>query len=586
MRVGIRARLTGAFLLVALLVPAAALVLQAREARQEFRADFQSRTARLREAVRGRVDAVASDLSEALERISRDPLVQYLGQDLKWGRFYGDPKREREVMKGAEQLMTVPALDVLELLDGSRDGQVVALGHRRGSEPPDRVAMKVLRSSRNMPIFREVAFDQAGELLRRPTIQVIRPASDGVVLVGGRVIDEAFLRELAAGAGGGVEVALLGADGRILASTAKDLEADESAYETEDIVSGGPDGGELGARFRLYVPRAPLLERQASLVRVTAQVGAAAAAFALLLGFGLARRITRPIGALADAARAVAGGDEDVVIPGRTRRDEVGDLVVAFNTMTRERRESRERAVRAERIAAWKDIARRIAHEIKNPLFPIQTSIETLQRARIRNHPEFDEIFVESTQTILEEVERMKRIVTEFSQFARMPPPSLSEVDVAALAAQVARLYGDVAPDVAVRVEMDGAVPTILADPEQLSQVLGNFVQNGIDATSSKGGGVVVIRARVDSEAVELMVDDEGPGIPVAYRETVFTPYFTKKEHGTGLGLAIAQRIATDHGGSVRAEEAPSGGARLVVRLPIDGPAEGMAPAGEEPEVS
>ena len=562
----LRLRLVFAFLLVALLGPATAGFLLLRESRAEFRADYDARMARVRDGASRRVAAVVDDLAAALERLQADPALHEIDQDLARGVLTTDPAREREALRSARRLLRAPGLDLLAILDAGAGGAVVALGHRRGTAPADPRGVSAARGGAG-PLFRMADFEAGGALVARPTVQVARRAGDRVSLLVGRVLDDALLEDLVAASGVEARVALLDTEGAVLAG--HDVPAGDPAWEISSLPLG--DGATFS--LRVGVSRASLLARERSLLGVTGAVGALAAAIALLLGALLASRITRPLAALSEAARRIADGELEVPLPRAGRRDEIGRLVGAFDTMTRARQATLERAIRAERIAAWKDIARRIAHEIKNPLFPIQTSIETLQKARIRNHPDFDEIFEESTATILEEVERMKRIVTEFARFARLPAPSPHEVDAAALVAQVGRLHAGVDERVAVEVVRTDAPLPLRADGELLSQVLVNFVQNAVDAVAARGGGRVVVAAALDGpDVVVLSVDDDGPGIPEADRLRVFEPYFTRKEHGTGLGLAIASRIVTDHGGAVRVEPSPLGGARFIARLPRGGP--------------
>src|SRR5690606_34863717 len=195
--------------------------------------------------------------------------------------------------------------------------------------------------------------------------------------------------------------------------------------------------------------------------------------------------IVRPLKELESAATRVGSGELSTMITVRSRGD-VGKVLHAFNGMTAKLQNAQARLIRAERIAAWRDIARRIAHEIKNPLMPIQTSIETMRKARARQHPDFDEIFEESTLTILEEVERLKRIVTEFSRFARLPRPRPSELAMDELVQHVVGLHAG--GDVLVTMEVEDELPLVRADREQLTQVLVNLVQNASDAARARWG--------------------------------------------------------------------------------------------------
>jgi len=268
-------------------------------------------------------------------------------------------------------------------------------------------------------------------------------------------------------------------------------------------------------------------------------------------------------------AQAVSSGDWKHRVPVR-RKDELGELAGAFNAMTAQLRESKAKLVQAERVAAWQEIARAIAHEIKNPLTPIQMSVETMRKTYSQKHPSFEEIFEESTRTVLEEVQRLKRIVAEFSEFARLPKPDRQPCSVDEIVGGALALYRGA---VKVVEELDGGLPPIDADRDQLTQVVLNLLENARDAVASRGSdqtvGRITVRTRKQGERVELEVEDNGPGFDPAILDQLFTPYFTTKEAGTGLGLAIVHRIVTDHGGTVSATSNPGKGARFVVDLPI-----------------
>ncbi len=327
----------------------------------------------------------------------------------------------------------------------------------------------------------------------------------------------------------------------------------------------------VGARTdRLDTARSLFLKLAAVLV-------ALALLMALLLGLVLSRRITRPIEALSQAAQRVGGGDLDVQLQPQSD-DEVGHLVSVFNDMTHELKESRVRLQRAERIAAWREIARRVAHEIKNPLFPIQMSMETLRKSFQRKHPKLEEIVEESTKTVLEEVRALNRIVTEFSEFARLPAPKLAPLDPVELLGHIHSLYTGPqgAPDKPVEVLFDPLnlpnVPKLDADREQLSRALINLVKNGIEAQPE--GGTVQLELRRESDAIVISVQDAGPGLPEALQGKIFTPYFTTKKEGTGLGLPIVDRIVTEHGGRIEVASKEAEGTRFELWLPLPGAAE------------
>ncbi len=296
------------------------------------------------------------------------------------------------------------------------------------------------------------------------------------------------------------------------------------------------------------------------------------------------RKASVGLDTLEAAAERIGRGDYEVTLS--PEGGAADGTYTAFNRMTRDLRDARARLVRAERVAAWRDVARRIAHEIKNPLTPIRMAIETLRKAKQRQHPELDDIFEESTAAVLEEVARMERIVTEFSRFARMPRPTAVSLEVPkiaehvvqvhALPAEVSHAEGERAPD--VRLEVERGVGAVRADREQLMQVLTNLVQNAIDAAQSKRPDHPQVLVRVlpgDDGAVRVEVHDNGPGIHRDEAAQVLEPYYTTKEKGTGLGLAIVDRIVADHAGHLIIGDSETlGGACVSVILRREGPPE------------
>ncbi len=307
-------------------------------------------------------------------------------------------------------------------------------------------------------------------------------------------------------------------------------------------------------------------------------------AFGAFVGFGVARRLVSPLGALAGEARKVAEG---TAAPVEVRgRDEVAELATAFNTMLEDLENTRRRLHAAERVAAWREAARRIAHEVKNPLAPIRASIETLRRLRAREDPAFDGYFDEATSMVLQEVRRVTSIIDEFSRYARIAPPRPAEVDPVDMAKHVVGLFQaevdaaavdskDPQPRLSLVASPCGA---IRADREQVVQVLVNLVKNALEATKARGdkhaGHVRVEVEPAGPDAVRFVVRDDGPGVDPAVLPRLFEPYASTKQGGTGLGLAIAQRIAVEHGGAIAYARGPAGGAVFRVILPRRGPQE------------
>jgi nitrogen fixation/metabolism regulation signal transduction histidine kinase len=262
--------------------------------------------------------------------------------------------------------------------------------------------------------------------------------------------------------------------------------------------------------------------------------------------------------ALAIGTERVAEGDLDSRVEVRAP-DELGELVEAFNRMTGDLKASKMELVRAERVAAWQGIARRLAHEIKNPLTPI-----TLAMHRIRKQTG-DPKVVEAIGAVLEETENLTRLADEFSLYARLPEPNRQELDMTSLVRRAVELYVDPG-----RVEVRWIgwedAGQVWADPGQLRRVFSNIIKNAVDAMGERG--VLSLSLRKIGGCLNIRVADTGPGLPEP-PELVFEPYFTTRDTGTGLGLAIARKIVEDHGGTLTAEAGEEGGAVFSLVLPI-----------------
>jgi len=312
----------------------------------------------------------------------------------------------------------------------------------------------------------------------------------------------------------------------------------------------------------------------ASLVRRIRTAGMVAGGIGILLGvllsYWVTARVTRPVALLAQGAQKVAAGDWSARVDVRSR-DEIGELARAFNGMTQQLLEQRDRLVQAERVAAWRELARRLAHELKNPLFPIQITIENMQRAREKAPEQFDEVFRESTATLLEELANLKAIVGRFSDFAKMPPPQFETVDLNETLRRAVRLFeaqlnAPGRPPITPEVLCDDNVGSVRADPEQLHGALRNLMLNAIDAMPA--GGTLTLRTRRQNGAVLLEISDTGEGLTPEERERLFTPYYTTKQNGTGLGLAIVQSVVSDHGGRISVESERGRGTTFRIELP------------------
>lgn len=559
---------------VSVAVPLAFMALMTRRSiRAEFDQYYEARLEQTDQAVRLVYADLVRDEQTRLSNLCR-----------------GDPQLEISLVKLASRN---PVPDLLPRLDAwakaqartldfdtldvlSREGVVLASAHdpgRRGERAPALVDLARRADGRALIATTTTRVGEGGGRETLALLTACRAAGAGeeLTLLGGRVVDEGLATRISSRLGLG-DVFVFVLDDR-----------------REPIGVPARAWGEASRLRRVYVPLVnpdettpayltiavdDARERRAvqTLDRSNLAVIVGAVVLSWLLGMVVARTIGRPLTRLADQARKVAAGELGKTVDVNAA-GEVRDLVEAFNTMSVDLKESRDRLVQAERIAAWRDIARRIAHEIKNPLFPIQTSIETMRKAYAKKLSDFDEIFDEGTAMILEEVERLKRIVTEFSRFARLPKPAPEAVDLGELFTTVAALYAG--QEVVVGARVDAQAGPINADREQLTQVLHNLVQNAIDAVKQQAPPEprVEISAEPHPAGVAVRVRDNGTGMDAETMARIFEPYYTTKEgRGTGLGLAIVHRIVTDHGGTITVDSTQGHGSTFTIVLTREGP--------------
>src|SRR3954471_178845 len=224
--------------------------------------------------------------------------------------------------------------------------------------------------------------------------------------------------------------------------------------------------------------------------------------------------------------------------------------------------------IRAQKVAAWREVARRLAHEVKNPLTPIRLSAERLRRHFAGAPPQTTALVDECTQTIVGEVESLKGLVDEFSQFARMPSPRTVPTDLAQLITDTVALYNGIFTDVRIDRRFAPAVPLVRLDGEQIRRVIINLMDNAIEAMERRGQIVVETQLDAANSVVRVIVADNGPGIPAGEREKLFLPYYSTKRRGSGLGLAIVRRIIAEHGGSIEVGDNTPRGTRFTIELP------------------
>jgi two-component system, NtrC family, nitrogen regulation sensor histidine kinase NtrY len=303
---------------------------------------------------------------------------------------------------------------------------------------------------------------------------------------------------------------------------------------------------------------------------IAASVGAAALLIALLQIWWFSARITHPVEELAVAAREVASGRWDARIDVRTY-DEVGQLATAFNDMTRTLAVQKERLLQTERVAAWRELARRLAHELRNPLFPLQITVENLQRARQLDREQFMEVFTESTATLKTELANLNSIVARFSDFSKMPAPRFERMNVNEALHEVLRLFDAQfnelgKPAITRELFLKESLPEIDGDPELLHRAFQNVVLNALDAMPA--GGTLTLRTSDLDGKIRVEIADTGNGLTPEESARLFTPYYTTKPQGTGLGLAIVQSVVSDHHGTVSISSEEGRGTTIRIDLP------------------
>ncbi len=499
-------------------------------------------------AVDGLVRRIEGDPGVLRQLIGRDPLDRQLASILARGTD----------------------LQVLELADD--DGRILASLHW-----PDRVGLGSPYGDDERPRYR--IDTPQGERIGWFHSRKLRVGQQKIALIAGRFMESDWLDEAAALAEIGWWVPADGSSGLTSNSTESIDAAPDLAQVRQTVVDLSLQVG----RWRLQAT--PFADSDGIFGNVVlglhdrgdrsawrglrgAWLGLTlvAALAAALVGLVLGRRATRPVDQLVRAVDAIAAGKEDYDFPG-IPKDEFDELVASFSRLQRSLEQQQRRSAAAERVAAWRDVARHVAHEVKNPLAPIRLTVQNLQRAR-QEHPEaFDRLFEEGTQTILEEVDQLSRLVGEFSEFARLPDPDPAQESLERLLDEVLELFA-ADPGLTI-VRRSGDVPSVHIDRDQISRVFKNIVGNAVDAMAAARTRELYVETAIVDGYAEIRFADTGPGFASDAERRVFEPYFTTKSHGTGLGMAISFRIVAEHGGEIVAENRSEGGARVTVRLPL-----------------
>lgn len=281
----------------------------------------------------------------------------------------------------------------------------------------------------------------------------------------------------------------------------------------------------------------------------------------LILGFILTNQISKPISKLKNATRSVASGDLDIEVNVKTR-DEVSELVDGFNYMVKELKRSQSELAEFERETAWKEMAKQVAHEIKNPLTPMKLSVQQLIAAYKDKSPKFDELFNKVSGTVINQIETLRNIATEFSAFARMPNPKIEKVNLNNLLKEATDLFSD--EKAVIEIEQSEQIELNI-DKDQLRRVFINLIRNSIQADSKK----IRIKIFQENNMVLISISDNGTGVPEDIVHKVFDAEFSTKQKGMGLGLSMAKKTIENYNGEIFIERTSNQGTTILIKLPI-----------------
>lgn len=507
-------------------------------------------------------------------------------------------------------LMRSTGLDILEITD--RNGTVIASAHetgRIGQVKPADALLSTALTGKNAKAISVENLISGNYLALKSSVPIYYKDEIIGVLTGGYLINVEFLQrlkrvsavELGLVRGNNLEFGTItDVQGRPISqmqlgpefisairSSKSQLIKRITLNQTEFSIGGMPlvaDGKSIGILV-VAVSQERLQQTVVELRRIFVEFGVIGMIFALLVAFIIARRITAPVEKLVDSAVAISRGDFDQQIP-VTSKDEIGMLVSSFNYMAKELKENQVKLIAAMRLAEWQEVARRIAHEIKNPLTPIQLSIQNLQISLNQKTDDFDEVFQESTQTILEEVENLRKIVNSFTEFAKMPKPQKEWIDLKEVLESTITLYTSGQEKIKVKVSIADQIPKLFADPEQLRRAFSNLIKNAIDAMPiplcedprspngafGNGGNLTIAVCATtlkEQPAVQISFSDTGEGMTPETIKKLFLPYFSTKKKGTGLGLSMVDRIISDHGGTISVTSELDRGSTFTIIIPV-----------------
>jgi two-component system, NtrC family, nitrogen regulation sensor histidine kinase NtrY len=580
--VNLRQRLLLMFALVVFVVVGAVSWIVANRARRAFDQVDQQRAAALVSQYRTEFERHGQEVAADLERLARTERMQRLAFEVARG------EDTSQLVNEAAPLAQEYGFDFLDIV--ASDGTIIS-----SAEWPAHFGYKFeLPSQPTTPTLR--AFElPTHTAIGLASAQKLATSEGAMYLLAGRAVDTALLKNFVVGQGSYLWFYTVQGEqltsANLIGETPIDfqkltplLRAAVAGNEISGAVKLSPDRFDTATVQTILLrddqsrpavvlligtSRRPLLELQQQIRAAAFAVAGVGILLAVIASLWLAARFTRPIEELAAASRSLAAGEWTTQVE-IDSNDEVGELAQSFNSMVKNLAENRDRLVQVERVAAWRELARRLAHELKNPLFPLQLTVENLAKAKRLAPSEFDEIFRESTNTLLAEIGNLKTIIGRFSDFSKMPKPQLQAVSLNEAVTRTATLHqaqvSQLAKPILLNVDLGPSVPVVFADPELLHRVLSNLVLNAIDAMPD--GGSIDLRVRDEANKGIIEISDTGTGLTPEERDRLFTPYYTTKGHGTGLGLAVAQSVISDHNGSITVQSEPGRGTTFTIQLP------------------
>ncbi|MBD3184773.1 HAMP domain-containing protein [Candidatus Poribacteria bacterium] len=318
-----------------------------------------------------------------------------------------------------------------------------------------------------------------------------------------------------------------------------------------------------------FIPSSPTDIGTTTLVIILILVAVLVFIISIWISSLVAKEITNPIQKLVDGTQELAKGNLNYHVK-VDARDEMGILADSFNYMTGKLKTNAEELKRAEKAAAWQEVAQKLAHEIKNPLTPIQLCTERLKRRYQSRREGYEEVLEECSSTILREVDRLRKLLDEFSRLARMPQIDPVTGDVNSVVQDALNLYGNFPENIEIITDYGREIPLTSIDQEQMERAFFNIIKNAVEAME-KTGGKLKIKTGIheDSGNIMVTVSDTGSGMSADAMEKLFTPHFSTKKGGTGLGLAIVKKIIDDHNGDITVESEKGKCTVFTVIIPV-----------------